>query len=224
MKSPTSIYISWTTLSKQHLQQHCLMQFLDKVRAKNKAKSMLTEAVLWKTWLQGEAVGAGDLEPGWLCSSESPMQVKHCVSGRPCSTPRTGKSSGRKRVGQIISQTQPHSLPTRLVTFKFWYCFLWRQFSVGRPCKLCTSNCFLQQLYLICHSWGVVGGRTHVAFLQPLLDEKCVNEEEGLKMPPTLQIASFCRYTDRTEQHWQFRKFEKHHNQLMDFFSLLTHP
>lgn len=64
MKSPTSIYISWTTLSKQLLQQHCLMQFLDKVRAKNKAKSMLTEAVLWKTWLQGEAVGAGDLEPG----------------------------------------------------------------------------------------------------------------------------------------------------------------
>lgn len=137
---------------------------------------------------------------------------------------RTGKSSGRKRVGQIVSQTQPHSLPTRLVTFMFWYCFLWRQFSVGRPCKLCTKNCSLQQLYLICHSWGVAGGRTHVAFLQPLLDEKCVNEEEGLKKPPLLQIASFCRYADRTEQHWQFRKFENHRNQLMDFFSVSTTP
>lgn len=57
-----------------------------------------------------------------------------------------------------------------------------------------------------------------MALLQPLLDEKCVKVAEGFKKPPILQIALFYRYADQTKQHWQFRKFEKHHNQLMDFF------
>lgn len=63
-----------------------------------------------------------------------------------------------------------------------------------------------------------------MAFLQLLLDEKRVKEEEGFKKPPILQIASFYRYADQTKQHWQFRKFEKHHDQLMDFFQYWTTP
>lgn len=125
-----------------------------------------------------------------------------------CSTYRVGKSLGRKRSDESWAEF------SLLFTWVGWL------FSSGIvSCKAFIRTPVCSTPFTGHNSWL----KSHGIFIS-LIRWKLHTGEGGLNKPPILQTASSCSCADRTIQHQQLRKFEKHHNQLMDFFHYRPTP